>query len=76
MDGVFVITITLIFARNTDLSTAVIGGSALLAMRHFGEAIAAPLFGTIVDKFGARRVFVIAAVLTMIGFIFVAAGLR
>jgi MFS family permease len=74
VDGVFAITITLIFARNTDLSTAVMGGSALLAVRHFGEAIAAPLFGAIADKFGARKVFIIAAVLTMVGFIFVAMG--
>ncbi|SMP34822.1 MFS transporter [Shimia sagamensis] len=74
VDGVFAITITLIFARNADLSTAVMEGSALLAMRHFGEAIAAPLFGAIADKFGARRVFITAAVLTMVGFICVAAG--
>lgn len=75
VDGVFAITITLIFARDTDLSTAVMGGSALLAMRHFGEAIAAPLFGAIADKFGARRVFIVAAILTMVGFICVAAGI-
>ena len=74
VDGVFAITITLIFARNADLSTAVMSGSALLAMRHFGEAIAAPLFGVIADKFGARKIFVLAAVLTMVGFILVAAG--
>lgn len=74
VDGVFAITITLIFARNSDLSTAVMSGSALLAMRHFGEAIAAPLFGAIADKFGARKVFLTAAVLTMVGFICVAAG--
>ncbi|MFK7870664.1 MAG: MFS transporter [Roseobacter sp.] len=75
VDGVFAITITLIFARNTDLSTAVMSGSALLAMRHFGEAIAAPLFGAIADKFGARKVFIVAAVLTMVGFVLVAAGI-
>lgn len=74
VDGVFAITITLIFARDASLSTAVMGGSALLAMRHFGEAIAAPLFGWIADIFGARKVFVAAAVLTMIGFVCVALG--
>lgn len=75
VDGVFAITITLIFARSTDLPTAVMSGGALLAMRHFGEAIAAPLFGALADKFGARQVFIIAAVLTMVGFVFVAAGI-
>ena len=39
-----------------------------MAMRHLGEAIAAPLFGWIADLFGARKVFVGAAILTMIGF--------
>ena len=43
-------------------------------MRHFGEAIAAPLFGWIADRFGARRVFAMAAVLTMFGFVGVALG--
>ena len=72
VDGVFAISITLIFAREASLADAVMGGSALLAMRHFGEAIAAPLFGSIADRFGARRVFIWAAALTMIGFILVA----
>ena len=75
VDGVFAITITLIFARDADLSTAVMSGSALLAMRHFGEAIAAPVFGAIADKFGARKVFIIAAILTMVGFVLVAVGI-
>ncbi len=75
VDGVFAVSITLIFAREASLSDAVMSGGALLAMRHFGEAIAAPLFGWIADRFGARRVFVAAAVLTMLGFVLVAVGL-
>lgn len=74
VDGVFAVSITLMFARESSLSDAVMQGGALLAMRHFGEAIAAPLFGWIADKFGARKVFVAAAVLTMVGFIGVASG--
>ena len=75
VDGVFAVSITLILARDASLADAVMGGSALLAMRHFGEAVSAPLFGWIADRFGARRVFVAAAVMTMLGFVFVAAGL-
>ena len=74
VDGVFAITITLILAREASLSEAVLGGSALLAMRHFGEAIAAPLFGWFADRMGARKVFIASSVLTMIGFICVAVG--
>jgi DHA1 family inner membrane transport protein len=75
VDGVFAVSITLIFAREGTLAEAVMGGSALLAVRHFGEAIAAPLFGWIGDRLGARRVFVAAAILMTAGFGMVAAGL-
>ena len=74
VDGVFAVSITLIFARDASASAAVMSGGALLAMRHFGEAIGAPLFGWIADRVGARRVFVLAAGLTMLGFIGVATG--
>lgn len=75
VDGVFAVSITLIFAREASLSEAVMSGGALLAMRHFGEAIAAPLFGWTADRFGARRVFVVAAALTTLGFVCVASGI-
>ena len=75
VDGVFAVSITLILARESSLADAVMGGSALLAMRHFGEAIAAPLFGWIADRIGARKVFVSAAILTMFGFVGVALAL-
>ena len=74
VDGVFAISITLILARDASLSVAVMGGGALLAMRHFGEAIAAPVFGWIADKYGARQVFIWSGVLTVVGFVSVAAG--
>lgn len=74
VDGVFALSITLIFARDMPLSQAVISGGALLALRHFAEAVAAPLFGWIADRIGARGVFVFAAVFTMLGFIGVAFG--
>ena len=75
VDGVFAISITLIFARESSLAVAVLSGGVLLAMRHVGEAIAAPLFGWIADRFGARRVFIWSALLTILGFVFVAGGL-
>lgn len=74
VDGVFAVSITLIFAREAPLADAVASGGALLAMRHFGEAISAPLFGWVADRHGARRVFFVAAILTMLGFVLVAIG--
>jgi predicted MFS family arabinose efflux permease len=74
VDGVFAVSITLMLARDMALSGAVVTGGALLAMRHVGEAIAAPLFGAIADRFGAARVFAAAALMTGIGFTIIALG--
>lgn len=75
VDGVFALSITLIFARDAALADAVVSGGALLAVRHFAEAVAAPLFGWISDRIGARKVFLAASILTLSGFVMVAAGL-
>ena len=74
VDGVFAISIVLILARDVSLNAALMGGSALLAMRHVGEAIAAPIFGWIADKVGANLVFALSTLATITGFYFVAVG--
>lgn len=75
VDGVFAVTIALIFAREASVADAVFSGAALLALRHFAEAIAAPLFGWIADHLGARQVLVVASLLTLSGFVLVAVEL-
>ena len=72
VDGVFALSITVILAGRYDLSTAVLSGGALLALRHLGEALAAPLFGAIGDRFGAARVFALSGAVTAAGFVLVA----
>jgi DHA1 family inner membrane transport protein len=74
VDGVFALSITLILASRYDLSTAILSGGALLALRHIGEAVAAPLFGAIGDRYGAARVFAGACGVTALGFVLVAIG--
>ena len=74
VDGVFALTITLILAEKHSLAVAVLSGAALLAMRHVGEAVAAPLFGILGDRFGAAKVFAVSVFLTAAGFLGVAAG--
>ena len=74
VDGVFAISIVLILVRDVSLNAALMGGSALLAMRHVGEAIAAPIFGWIADKVGANLVFALSTLATITGFYFVAVG--
>jgi MFS family permease len=73
VDGVFALSITLILAQRQDLAVAVLTGGALLAMRHVGEAVAAPLFGALGDRFGAARVFLFSALMTSLGFAGIAA---
>ncbi len=75
VDGVFALSITLILARDHSLSVAVLSGGALLAMRHVSEAVAAPAFGTLGDRYGASRIFVMSVLMTAAGFALVAAGL-
>ncbi|MFT5175130.1 MAG: DHA1 family inner membrane transport protein [Gammaproteobacteria bacterium] len=72
VDGVFALSITIILADRYDLSTAILSGGALLALRHLGEAVAAPLFGAIGDCFGAARVFALSGAITAVGFVLVA----
>ncbi len=75
VDGVFAISIALIFAQETSAAVAVMSGGAILAMRHLAGAVAAPVFGWAADRFGARRVFIASAVLTIAGFACIAVGL-
>ena len=75
VDGVFAVTIALIFAQQLPPATAVVVGGALLAMRHIGEAFAAPLFGWIADRFGAQHIFIGSLFLTIMGFASIAGGL-
>jgi MFS transporter, DHA1 family, inner membrane transport protein len=74
VDGVFALSITLVLAQEYSTATAVFSGGLLLAMRHIGEAVAAPLFGRLGDKHGAARVFAMSTSLTVLGFAAVAVG--
>ena len=75
VDGVFAVTISLIFAQDLSAANAVLFGGALLALRHIGEAVAAPAFGWFADRFGARRIFIGSLFFTIVGFVSIAAGL-
>ena len=72
IDGLFAVSITLMLAENTSLANAAIGGGVLLALRHVGEALAAPLFGSLGDRFGAVKIFTMSAALTVVGLLLIA----
>ena len=71
VDGVFAISITLLLAESMSLEAALALGGTMLALRHIGEAVASPIFGTIADRFGARRV-ALSLGMTTLGFVGVA----
>jgi MFS family permease len=72
IDGLFAVSITLMLAENTSLAHAAIGGGVLLALRHVGEAMAAPLFGSLGDRFGGVKIFTMSAALTVVGLLLIA----
>ncbi|MAP13140.1 MAG: hypothetical protein CMQ61_13940 [Gammaproteobacteria bacterium] len=72
VDGVFAISITLLLAESMSLEAALALGGTMLALRHIGEAVASPIFGTIADRFGARPVFALSLGMTTLGFVGVA----
>ncbi|MBT6273054.1 MAG: hypothetical protein HOI95_02855, partial [Chromatiales bacterium] len=74
VDGVFALSITIVLARTMPIDLAVVTGGTLLAMRHVGEAVAAPMFGKLADQFGAARLFLLSMLITAAGFALVAAS--
>jgi predicted MFS family arabinose efflux permease len=53
IDGVFTITIALMWVQYSSPETAIIIGGLILAVRRISEMIVAPLAGRISDHFGA-----------------------
>ena len=72
VDGVFVMSITLLIAEQRSVAAAVMSGAALLAVRHVVDAVAGPVFGAMGDRHGAARILGITVVLTAVGFMGVA----
>lgn len=74
VDGVFVVSITLLLAQELPLDLAVMSGASLLAVRHVCDAVGAPLFGAIGDRHGAGRILVVTMACTAVGFFGIAWG--
>ncbi|MBC8242568.1 MAG: MFS transporter [Alphaproteobacteria bacterium] len=73
-DGIFVMTMTIMLARQTSLEVAMISGGALLAGRHIAGIVAAPLAGIIADRVGVRAPLVAMAVLLIAGLLMIGLG--
>lgn len=74
IDGVFTLTITIMFAQHTSIELAMVSGGLILAARRIAEMFAAPASGAIADRFGVRRPLIVASMLVIFGFLLVGAG--
>ena len=73
-DGIFVMAMTIMLARQASLELAMISGGTLLAGRHFAGIVAAPLVGMIADRVGVRIPLVAMPALLIARFLMI--GLR
>ena len=68
IDGVFTLSISLMWAEHVSLELAILLGGSILAARRLSEILVAPFAGIIADRFGARLPLTIAVVASIIGF--------
>ena len=75
IDGIFTVSISLMWAQYVSLETAILFGGGILAARRLSEMLIAPCAGIIADKLGARIPFLITIMLTIFGFSLIGLGL-
>ena len=74
VDGVFVMTITIILADLVSLEAAILGGGILLSLRGVGEAMFAPIGGWLGDRLGIEAALFGATALALAGLAAIALG--
>ena len=68
VDGVFTLSISLMWAERVSLELAILLGGSILAARRLSEMLVAPFAGVIADRFGTRLPLTIAVVTSILGF--------
>ena len=68
IDGVFTLSISLMWAEHVSLKLAILIGGSILAARRLSEMLIAPFAGTIADRFGTRLSLNIAVMVSILGF--------
>ena len=74
IDGLFTITISLMWLDFVNPETAIMLGGFFLAGRRLVEMVSAPLAGIISDTFGVKVPLVFALILVILGFLLVGMG--
>ena len=75
VDGVFTVSISLMWAEYLSTETAILIGGSILAGRRLSEMLIAPCAGMIADRFGVRSPLFLAITLTIAGFGLIGGGL-
>ncbi len=75
IDGVFTVSISLMWAQYLSTEMAILIGGSILAGRRLSELLIAPCAGIIADRFGIRSPLVLAIAITILGFGFIGCGL-
>ena len=68
IDGVFTLSISLMWAEHVSLELAILLGGSILAARRLSEMLVAPFAGVIADRFGTRLPLTIAVLASISGF--------
>ena len=75
IDGVFTVSISLMWAQYLSTETAILIGGSILAGRRLSEMLIAPCAGMISDRFGIRSPLFLSITLTIAGFGLIGVGL-
>ena len=68
IDGVFTLSISLMWAEHVSLELAILIGGSILAARRLSEMLVAPFAGVIADRIGTKLPLTIAVLSSIIGF--------
>ncbi|MDA1237687.1 MAG: hypothetical protein O3A15_01930 [Proteobacteria bacterium] len=74
IDGIFTVTISLMWLNHVTPETAIILGGLVLTGRRLMEMMTAPLAGIISDTFGVQKPLIFASILAICGLFFVGYG--
>ena len=74
IDGVFTLSISLMWAQQVSIELAILIGGSILAARRLSEMLVAPFAGIIADQFGTRLPLTIAIMASICGFVLVGFG--
>lgn len=75
IDGLFVMTVALMFLDRYSVETAVLSGGLLLGVRYIAAIVVSPFGGWLGDRFGAWRLQILFGLLFAAGFGLTAFGL-